>query len=333
MIPDAVRTLRWARKSGGRFNEKGLIIHPDLDKSAVFSELSRTLPADATLGVDGSMKPSYWMDFTLERPVTYAPAPRPGREKTTHFALDARFTPRETLRSLAREYAVLAYGPYWIADTNDAPEAIVGLALVRREPGLFERSFVSSNHALWDVEPSPYWTWELRAHFDVEPNAVPAVPPRVDERRAAYNAAVASGDSALVASRRAELLAGIDRRAARAFSHGVRLLGVRLEQGASDVLSVYFEASGPLSDDATFNIVSVVEEAPQWSLVPRDELPWNVGMPFALPPSLWRRGFVYESVTELMRRPGRERYVGSFHGAGAPVPSSEAPETTLLVLD
>ena len=41
MVPDAWRALVWARKSGGRFNEKGLIIHPDLDKSAVFRALSR----------------------------------------------------------------------------------------------------------------------------------------------------------------------------------------------------------------------------------------------------------------------------------------------------
>ena len=56
-------------------------------------------------------------------------------------------------------------------------------------------------------------------------------------------------------------------------------------------------------------------------------------MPFALPTSFWRPGFVYESVTELMRRPGRERYVGAFHGSGAPVPVTGERETTLLVLD
>ncbi|HVR18549.1 MAG TPA: glycosyltransferase family 39 protein, partial [Polyangiaceae bacterium] len=127
MIPDAVRALRWGRKSGGRFNEKGLIIHPDLDKSAVFAELARTLPEDATLGVDGSMKPSYWMDFTLKREVTFTSLPRSrARAATSHFALDARFSASEALRSLARDFSVVAYGPYWIAETSGPAEPIVG---------------------------------------------------------------------------------------------------------------------------------------------------------------------------------------------------------------
>jgi hypothetical protein len=96
---------------------------------------------------------------------------------------------------------------------------------------------------------------------------------------------------------------------------------------------VYFQSEGPLVGDPGFAITSLVERAPQGSLVPPDELRWNVGMPFALPTSFWRAGFVYSSVTELMRRPGRERYLGTFTGAGAPVPVSGPDETTLLVLE
>jgi 4-amino-4-deoxy-L-arabinose transferase-like glycosyltransferase len=333
MIPDAVRALCWARKSGGRFNERGLIIHPDLDKSAVFAELARTLPEDATLGVDASMKPSYWMDFVLERRVVFTSPPRPQRAPTSHFALDARFSASEALRSLTRDYAVQAFGPYWIADASAPHEPIVGHAAVRREPGFFERLFVSSNHALYEVKPSPYLTWELREHVGLEPNPVPRVAPRADERRSAYNAAVASGDEALAARLRGELFSGVERLAARDFSRGVRLLGVRHDRGASDVLTVYFEAAGPLRGDPGFVITSIVEAPPRHSLVPPDELEWNVGMPFAFPTSFWRPGFVYESVTELMRRPGRERYVGDFRGPEAPEPTSGPPETTLLVLE
>ena len=95
----------------------------------------------------------------------------------------------------------------------------------------------------------------------------------------------------------------------------------------------YFEASGPLPGDVQFVISAHVESAPSFSLVPPDELAWNVGMPFAIPTSLWRQGYVYESVTELMRRPGRERYSGSFQGPGAPNPIAGTRETTLAVLD
>ncbi len=334
MLPDALRALVWARKSGGRFNEKGLIIHPDLDKAAVFTELARTLPPDASLDVDQSMKPSYWMDFTLERMVTITSLPRALHGASTHFALDARFTPSATLRTFVRNNAIRAYGPYFVADTTAPHEPVVGFSTPRREPSFLERLFVSSNHALYDVAPDPLWTWELREHFGVQPNPLPGgSPASAEQLRIAQNLAVASGDSALSARRRDELLRGLDRKMARQYSNGVRLLGVRYEHGASDVLSVYFDTPGPLAGDPSFVITASVEAAPRTSLVPHDELPWNVGMPFSIPTSLWRPGFVYSSITELMRRPGRERYVGSWQGQGAPVPSGGARDTTLLVLE
>lgn len=334
MLPDAVRALDWARKSGGRFNEKGLIIHPDLDKAAVFAELAKTLPPDASLDVDQSMKPSYWMDFTLERKVTITSLPQSLHGGSTHFALDARFTPSGTLRALVRDQAVTAYGPYFVADTSGPYEPLDGFATPRREPSFLERLFVSSSHALYDVKPDAFWTWELREHFGVAPNPFPrGAPVGAEALRIAHNAAVASGDAALAKRRRNELFVGLDRKSAREYSLGVRLLGVRYERGASDVLSVYFEASDPLAGDPGFVITSSVEAAPSYSLVPPDELVWNVGMPFSIPTSLWRPGFIYASVTELMRRPGRERYVGSFQGQGAPIPVAGARETTLAVLE
>jgi hypothetical protein len=335
MVPDAVRALSWARKSGGRFNEKGLIIHPDLDKAAVFEELGKTLPEDASLAVDASMKPSYWMDFTLRREVTTTSAPHGrGQRSGTHFALDSRFSSSATLRSLQRTHAVVAYGPYWVADGRRRVESITSFAIISREPTFLERLFVSSSHALHSISPDPLGTWELREHFDVSPNVLPARNPTSPrELRIAHNVAVRSGDAALATHRKSELLRGVDQRPARDFSAGVRLLGVRLERGASDVLTLYFEASGPLPGDIGFVVTSHVERAPSWSLVPADELPWNVGMPFAIPTSLWRQGFVYESVTELMRRPGRERYEGSFQGPAAPEPVSGSRETTIVVLE
>jgi 4-amino-4-deoxy-L-arabinose transferase-like glycosyltransferase len=336
LVPDALRALEWARKSGGRFNEKGLIIHPDLDKSRVFTELSKTLPESSSLAVDPSMKPSYWMDFTLERPVnvTSFPAGR-GRQADTHFAFDSRFSAKRTLASSVREHAVSAYGPYFIVDL-EAPEKqpIKGFAVQRQEPTFFERVFVQSSHALYRVRPDPFWTWELRSHLGELPNPLPSVNPHTfSELRIAHNVAVSLGDRELAARRRDALLRGVANGSARDFTQGVRLLGVRFEHGASDVLTVYFEAAAPLASDVGFVITSEVEKGPRFSLVPADELVWNVGMPFSLPTSLWRAGYVYESVTELMRRPGRERYVGWFDGPGAPTPTSGPRETTLLVLE
>jgi hypothetical protein len=302
----------------------------------VFTELGKTLPEDASLDVDPSMKPSYWMDFTLMRPVnvTSFPGTR-GGQAGTHFAFDSRFSAKRTLLSSAREHAVSAYGPYFIVDL-EAPEKqpIRGFALRRREPTFFERLLVQSSHALYEVRPDPWWTWELREHLGELPNPLPSGNPRTSsELRIAHNVAASLGDRELATRRRRDLLRGVAGGSAREFSQGVRLLGVRFEHGASDVLTVYFEAAAPMASDVGFVITSEVEKAPRWSLVPADELVWNVGMPFSLPTSLWRAGYLYESVTEIMRRPGRERYVGWFDGPGAPTPTSGPRETTLLVLE
>ena len=85
--------------------------------------------------------------------------------------------------------------------------------------------------------------------------------------------------------------------------------------------------------DAETYRTSRVEAPPRYSLVEPDTLAWDVGMPFAIPTSLWRPGFVYTSVTELVRRPGRERYDGGFRGAQAPVPLDSRSSATLFTLD
>ena len=110
-------------------------------------------------------------------------------------------------------------------------------------------------------------------------------------------------------------------------------LGARLEQGASLFFTVYFEASGALRDAYTFGITSRVAAPPPFSLTPPDPLPREVGMPFAIPATLWERGFIYAATTEILKRPGRERYAGSFRGHGAPQPQSGPEEEPLLVVE
>lgn len=334
ILPDGLGALQYARKSGGRFNERGLIIHADFDKAAAFARFTENLPEAATLGVDASMKQSYWMDWVAERPLVAAEPPALARAlATSHFVLDRRFSSGAVLSALARDFAVDAYGPFLFADLREAARPLDGLAVVPREPGFFERLLVSTNHALYDVEPNRFVTWDLRAHLGQEPNPPPRGEPRtLEELRIAHNLALAGGDTARASRLRARLFSGADRRSARALDASVAFLGLRYESGSSDLLTLYFEARAPLEYDAEFTVTSRVEVAPSLSLTPRDVLAWNVGMPFDLPTSLWRPGFVYASVSELVNRPGRERYTGHWRGARdktAPAPSS----IVLLTLD
>jgi hypothetical protein len=335
IVPDGVRALRYARKSGGRFNEKGYIIHSDFDKEAALRALAARMPADATLGLHGSMKQSYWMDWVLQRPLAPMHLPRLAAPlQHDFFALDMRFTSGSQLRAFARDFAVHAYGPFLTSDLHRAAAPLTAHAVNTREPNWLSWLFVTANHAEYATAPDAWLTWELRTHLQDIADPVPNLPTAksAEQLRIAHNAAVASGDGAAAATLRKRLLALLDRAPARAFSGGVELLGVRFEPGASDMLGVYFLASGALERDVQFGITSSVVSAPFFSLTPKDSLPWDVGMPFPLPSSLWRPGFIYRSDSELVRRPGRERYVGAFRGAGAPEPVSGPPETPLLTL-
>jgi hypothetical protein len=335
VFPDGLRALLYARKTGGRFNEKGLIIHPDIDKEAVLAKVAKELDEDASFGVDPGFKPMYWVDWVLERPVAVAPLPQPTQAlRRTHHALDLRFAGAEAGLRLARDFQTRAFGPYLVADLRGVSTPLEGFALEPREPTLFERLFVSSSHARYSVRPSPLWGWELRHHFGLGGELPADARPRtVDELRSAHNLAVRRGDGALAAALRARLFAGLERRTARPYSDGVTFLGARLDRGTSTFLTVYFEASGALRDAYSFGITSRVGAPPRFSVTPADALPREVGMPFAIPSTLWERGFIYAATTEILKRPGRERFDGWFRGLGAPVPTIGPQEEPLLVLE
>ena len=335
IVPDGLVALRYARKSGGRFNEKGLIIHPDFDKAAALAAVAEGLPRDAIVGLPASMKPSYWMDWVLERPVRYVSIPRARSFNVTTFVLDSRFESRGAVESVTRDFAVRAFGPFLVADVRGTPAPVEGFALVRRQPTFWERLFVASTHDAFDVVADPFTTWELRAHVGQTPNPPPTGRARdFESLRILHNVALDQGDAAGAERLRNELMTGVDRSVGRRYSLGVELLGVRLERGASTLLTVYFTTSAQLPTDVEYKITSHVEAPPAYSLVPMDKLPWDVGMPFAMPTQLWRPGFIYASVTELVRRPGRERYDGTFRGTMAPVLASDADtDRPLLVLE
>ncbi|HEY3500484.1 MAG TPA: glycosyltransferase family 39 protein [Polyangiaceae bacterium] len=334
ILPDGLRALRYARKSGARFNEKGYIIHADFDKAAALSEVARALPPDATLGVHSSMKQSYWMDWVVERPLDSARIPAPGRPfENSHFCLDTRFAEAAGVREFVRDFAVDAYGPFLFADLQTPARPLAAFEVASREPSVLERIFVSSTHALHDVRPSPFLTWELRTHYEQTPNPAPErTPVSLEELRIAHNVAVANGDTTRAEGLRARLFAGADRRIAFASAEDIELLALRFERGASDLLILYFSPRAPLAEDRSFSITSHVEAAPRLSLTPRDELAWDVGMPFAIPTSLWHAGFIYSSASEIVRRPGRERYAGAWSGRSAGE-QRRAREITLLTLD
>ncbi len=108
---------------------------------------------------------------------------------------------------------------------------------------------------------------------------------------------------------------------------------MRFEPGSSDVLTVTFRAGRARAEGHRFRIESAVEAAPALSLTPKDPTLREVGLPSVVPPALWKPGYLYTSITEVLKRPGRERFSGYFVGPGARASTSGSDSCALLVLE
>jgi hypothetical protein len=281
------------------------------------------------------MRQSLWVDWSLERPVltvNHLPTGR-GSARDRYYVADLRFMSAEEQEALAKSYSLTAIGPFLALDRESAPGQLNGFSIAREAPGAFASYWVSGSHDLRSVVPDPFMTWELKDRFGLSPNPPPTIEPETPEQlRVMHNIAVSSGDSAAAAKLLEALLAGADTTHAVDFDDGDSLLGIRLERGASLVLSVYFRAAAPDPSEPVLTLRSLVERAPAASLVARDEVLAEVGMPFAIPARRWKAGYVYASITEVIGRIGAERWYGTFRAAHA-AGGSESPVFDLLRLE
>jgi hypothetical protein len=105
------------------------------------------------------------------------------------------------------------------------------------------------------------------------------------------------------------------------------------------VFSVYVRAAGPDPREPELTMHSQITDSAVASLVDRDTILAEVGMPFTIPASRWKSDYVYSSVTEIIRRIGKERWTGRFRMhdmavAGTDATASEtSPDVELLRLE
>lgn len=322
ILPDGLRALDFGRATGLRFDEKGRFIEQSLDQTAALRWFSARMADGTGLGLHSSAHHSWSLDWALERPLREERVLPSGRDaRFRYFAADRRSLSAAELQQLGRAYAVIGVGALLLIDRDAPPAPAQGFAIVRREPTLRERVFGSAHDPVMTVAPDPFATWELRQLLAQPLNALPSVvPPRLDARLTAHNAALAAGDDVQAARLGDEILAVIDRRPARRLDNGVELLGVQLEPGVAPRLHVLFGAPGILAPAQPFVVRAEVVRTPAWSMVPPPPSRL-VAPPPMVPTSLWRAGFWYESVVELRPSAGRERYRGGFalpaDGAGA----------------
>ena len=317
IFPDGISALRYAHRSGGRFNENGHLTKPDKDKVAALEWLTQRMADGTGVTLHPGMRQSLWVDWSLQRPVsTVNRLPDGvGNARDRYYVADLRFMNANEQDALAERFSMTAVGPFLELDRGQPPGKLEAFTVQRVEPSLLEAYWVSSSHALRRVLADPFATWELRDRFDLSPNEPPSTPPRTfEELRIAHNIAVSRGDSATAAQRLEAMLEGAERRQIQ-FDDGNTLFGTRLERGASLVFSVYFRAAGADLSEPELVMHSTVTRARSDSSVAKDETIAEVGMPFGIPASRWKAGYVYASITEIIRRIGSERWSGNFHAA------------------
>ena len=163
---DGVPALRYAHETGGRFNEKGLIIHSDGAKTAFLRFIEPSIPGTATVAMHESMKATWAQVWALGGRVVAGSRPVPRAHGGNEiYVADTRFLLSELQEQLARDFHVTAVGPFWKVVESEPAAPIDAYSFVEREPSWWEWYLVSGTEPHREIVADPYLTWELRTHF------------------------------------------------------------------------------------------------------------------------------------------------------------------------
>jgi hypothetical protein len=321
VLPDGIRALVYSKATAGRFNEKGRRIFNDADLTLAQEWMAAKMAPNSVVSVAKELngRENRGQEWALHRPMqgVASSAYLTATHENRYFVGDLRFLSGDDQRKAA-SFSMVTLGPYVYID-RDAPRGpLEAFAFEEREPNILEWYLSNPTEPVRKVRPDPWATWELREHYDQQPNPPPPGAPRsVEEIRIAHNLAVATGDNASADRWNDQLLAALDKSIATGFPDGTRLLGKRYVPGVDPKLELYFLASAPLATDSMFEVTSSVDAAPWWSLVPADDKIKVYGQAFFIAPRLWRKGFIYVERVDLRFRPGREYFAGYFDTTGA----------------
>ncbi|WP_437973978.1 glycosyltransferase family 39 protein [Sorangium sp. So ce295] len=322
ILRDGLPALRYARETGGRFNERGHLIDSDGAKTAFLRWLAPRLPGtptDAPVAMHESMKATWAQVWALGgRVVTPSRPPPKEAPPRGAYLVDTRFMLDRDQASLAQRFDVTAVGPFWALGAGDGARTlsasgasgIEAFSFREREPGLLAWYLVSGTEPEREIVPDPFLTWELRAHFG-QPAEPPAAPPEtLEQKRIAHNMALGAGDGARAAALFAEIRAALAPIGAR-FDDGTELLGTTFHEGASSLLTIFVRAGGPAASDVVLAVRSRVVERAPLSTTMADPVVREVGPPTAISPQRWRTGFLYADPVPIRKRPGTEVFWAS----------------------
>lgn len=329
---DGVPALRYAHETGGRFNEKGLIIDSDGDKTAFLRHVDGLIPRSAVVSFHDGMKATWAQVWALGGRIIANPRPLPkARASGSVFVADVRYLPSDQQAQLARDFHVDAVGPFWMVDESRPASPIDASSFLERAPSLFEWYFLSGTEPHREVVRDPWLTWELRVHLGQPAKAPEAAPVTLTQRRVAHNIALEAGDLQRADALRAEIAREL-RPLQAAYDDGTRLLGVGYQEGARRLLTVWIEAGGPMRADVKLAVRSKVTARASWSTTMADPTEREVGLPTVVAPQRWKKGFLYEDPVAIRRRPGVEVFTAGFTGRGPPKRVGGGPWVEVLTL-
>jgi 4-amino-4-deoxy-L-arabinose transferase-like glycosyltransferase len=341
MLPDALRTLRYARETGGRFNQNGYAMTSESNIVEVLWRLKKRLPSFTGPDV---MSPQMawswvysWASEGQGRDVASMPTTQvPPDDPHPIFMTRAGGLSLEQQKKMASSFRLDIYDDeVWVADRRQPPAPLTAYAFEEREPHFWEWYFISGVEPVRKYVVDPYKTWEWRTHLD-QPAERPAVAPKtLEQTRIAHNIAVAAGNTALAASLRSQIETELDRSCATQFTQGLSLLGFQRIRGVEPRIVLFFHAATAMAGDVTFAVRAAVEARKFLSLIPPDPTQREVAVPAPMLTKAYRPGFIYAQTVVLRQRVGVERFWGLFQskdGSAPPVRIDGKPITELLVL-
>jgi len=330
IVRDGFGVLAYARGSGGRFNEKGRLIHSDGAKTAFLRWLDPQLDPKAVVTTHASMKTTWAQMWTLRRVVRQHQPPPPPEDERAVYLIDTRFMYDETQQRVAAKHHITAVGPFWKLTPGAPHQAIDAHAIVELEPSVFESYFISGTEPQRFIAQDAYRTWELRHHFDQAATPPDKPPHNFEQVRIAHNLALARGHGATAEAHFQRLSAQLVEPRAR-FDDGSELLGVRFQNVGRATLTLLFRAGAPHPHDIQIGVESRVIEPASWSTTMADPTVREVGIPAALSPRRWRQGYLYSYPVVIRKRPGTEVFSLYFKlrrlGPGRDLPAPHVPKT------
>jgi hypothetical protein len=335
---DGVAALRYARATGGRFDEKGLLIHSDGDTIAALRTLRSELPNDGVVRLDRGLKPTWSQHFALGRPtendVGFPDAACTAERRDgspAAWIADMRFLPAPLLREIATQCATRAIGPVLVVEPG--PHRPLEARRLDERAGEGLSGYLrAASEPIRTPAPDPFGTWELRLHLDQLVGDLPSHPRTVDETRIAASARRTGADPSFTGSTNAPWAIPGMRPLDAAFDDGTRIVGMLDARIPGAASLVFIEAAGPLQPGVLLSVVGRVVKPMPLSLTRPDPHRREMAMPSRIPPALWRAGWLYAVEVFVHPRPGveelRARFVGTGRGR-APRLASNEPDVVL----